>query len=945
MRQVGFALLLAGAVATGLSCGGAKPRIGTAREMQRDAAPPAKKPPQNPVRWLLGGTPLSWDGAVEAGGGTLYTSAVGERALVPRGALPSAVTLSQFYAPGAPAHVGDRFGFVRPSGAVSVTTTPLGPPVMEYAAPQPHGVASAAGRRALVTVASSGSILRSTDLGRTWKPAAKNVVGVPVDIVMNQQGHGLLLTNPQALWVTTDDGATWKQATGPGGAVVRLAVGDGGSLWAGGAPRRGWYRLVGDRLQKEAMRAIAGPAVSLVQYLARDRVVLARLGGHGTVTAAILPLGSRQAPGWQKLEAPGRCSELRVAAFADTSYVGCLRGRRHHFHLTLWSSMGGAQFHQEVADLDVSTRWAARLVAGPGGWLMVAGRVRKKTGDKPVRITKPDLDQDWNALEIGDVLHLVYPEAGDLYYARVTRDKPIPAPVRLGTQGIVSATLADIGGQPRVLADNLGYLALDPSDPGAPPEKISDRVPRGTKELLRHGKRGIAVHASGQVYETADGGLNWTKLDDAPPFPKGDPNAALTDHCNEHGCQIGHRIRLGWRLGAAAPPLKPVSPSAPLPPRSELPIGRLACKVMGPMEPVGRKVDNSSLADSYSIGGAVRWLTWDDDGTAHLVGRLRDGTKLDERLLSPRSKDVEAIRYMRSRVTPEAVIVARETETEIDNPKKPRVSVELGSYELASRAVRRSRLGTVGRFMDGAVVSPQIGWVDGQAWYRPSGSGAPAFVVDAGGQIRRQALPRLNQDSRDIVGSATRPVVWDGDSAEAGTYADRPGRSLADSTGSVEWSPGGPTRLGTWKGAPAIGVDVITAKSKEPVTAAYAVLLRVKPDPLVVGRVTADSLGDVFDRACEPGASGGVVAWLRNVSEVSIGGFDEPLQRNPLPAHILVRFRPGRKPCVSGWASSIPYNKQFVYVPADALGASYVFASDYGDLRVAPMSCTRAAGG
>src|SRR5580692_8549690 len=73
------------------------------------------------------------------------------------------------------------------------------------------------GKASATVVMSDGSLLRTPDNGQSWKPVdvGPKTFGHVTDIDIDHFGNGFMLRVPQRVYVTHDDGATWKPIASP----------------------------------------------------------------------------------------------------------------------------------------------------------------------------------------------------------------------------------------------------------------------------------------------------------------------------------------------------------------------------------------------------------------------------------------------------------------------------------------------------------------------------------------------------------------------------------------------------------------------------------------------------------------------------------------------------------------------------------------------------------
>ena len=718
----------------------------------RTAAP--RRAPSGQVQRLKAHPGKSSD-ALRIGDKILYVSGDGDRVLMPPGD-PQVVPgqRSRFVLPGARCvvHNGDRYGFADESGAIYVTRTPLGPPIARRTSPADPLFVARGGRHAVVGVTRGGTVVRTTDLGRTWTTTAKNALGVPALLAMNHQGQGLLLTEPQAVWATLDDGATWKRVASTGHGVSDVQLGYNGSLWTVpvdlpvGAPTPPLSLFENGVLRDAHHHGIGGPkGFHLGQYLAADRVVLIAQPLHGHVQAALEPLDGSLSPHWQNLPGVKSCDQLRAAAYGATSYVGC----RDDSHFDVWSNRGSGPWKREM-DFDASHVEAFPLIAGPGGWLFAADHIRPKSGAPAVRVE--GAYRDWQSVVVGGVVHLLSQgDVHELYYARATPEQPVFKPVDLGHA--IWASLFVDGTKVKVLEHHDSHIvAIDPLAGKDAPTTVFHALD-GTKLVLMHGKRGIAlVHY--RLAETADGGAHWTKIPTANggaywPHWTNETDcyskAQGPSHCTDRGCQFGQDIRLGWSLGGALPAPKAVAPSSVPPVRKVGPLG-LVCTLHGPTKTIAH--GDSYVESSFAVGGDLRWATAAFGKTVRAVGAFRAGKRFDKLLLghAPPGRTI----MDGSRVTRDALVVALESQVAPDKP----VRADVAAFDFKTRRVMRGRIADAGRFSFQRASHVELGFSGGRAWYRGSGDG-PVFELDRSGRVTRRAAP-------PSLGKYGRLVAFDG---------------------------------------------------------------------------------------------------------------------------------------------------------------------------------------
>ena len=94
-------------------------------------------------------------------------------------------------------------------------------------------------------------------------------------------------------------------------------------------------------------------------------------------------------------------------------------------------------------------------------------------------------------------------------------------------------------------------VALDGTVSISPPES-------GIDHALISGTRALLVGRTGRALETTDGGFEWSDVDLPSEFDVGRElhDDARLQGCTELGCAFAGFVRVGWRTGSAAPPLR-----------------------------------------------------------------------------------------------------------------------------------------------------------------------------------------------------------------------------------------------------------------------------------------------------------------------------------------------------------------------------------------------------
>ena len=209
--------LVLGAIVLG-ACGGEAP-VSKPPTVASVSTPPPATP--SGARWFFP-TPLTGvKDKIDLGDGSmLLVGDQGRREVVKSGN----ATDSQYLIPdslvGAWRADASQFVFMSDSGDAYVSRDPLGQFVIRKGPGTDKVKADhlATGKGSAVTHLSDGRLLRTADNGSTWTPieyTQTKLFGHITHMDMGHDGTGVIIHVPQRVFVTHDDGATWKQATPP----------------------------------------------------------------------------------------------------------------------------------------------------------------------------------------------------------------------------------------------------------------------------------------------------------------------------------------------------------------------------------------------------------------------------------------------------------------------------------------------------------------------------------------------------------------------------------------------------------------------------------------------------------------------------------------------------------------------------------------------------------
>lgn len=280
------------------------------------------------------------------------------------------------------------FAFVGESGTSYESKTPLGAFFRSSAPADPLLRVSAAGH-VIIGVKRDRGLLRSADGAASWQSVGPKGAGF-VDVALAEGGHGLALTAPEALYATSDYGATWTLlSSAPSLGATSFARSIDGAILVVTAlgPRR---YVPGDATPFQALPAQAQEKKNPFGSPSRGPNAGAIAEGRALMLGAqyveVTPPAERSTD-WElhrgpldgKLEARRLpelkgCKAARLAAFDRFMTVACFRGgsegtQRIEFFR---SESRGDDWQREpfVAEGSLAS---FRMAMGAGGSLIVTG--------------------------------------------------------------------------------------------------------------------------------------------------------------------------------------------------------------------------------------------------------------------------------------------------------------------------------------------------------------------------------------------------------------------------------------------------------------------------------------------------------------------------------------------------------------------------------------------
>jgi len=751
----------------------------------------ASKPPPNPgARWFFPSPLTGVKDKIDLGDGSILLIGDQGRREIVKG---ENATDSQYLIPdslvGAWRADPSTFVFMSDGADAYVSHDPLGQFVIRKgpATDKVKVEHLATGKSSAVTLLKDGRMLRTTDNGTTWSPTEytqNKLFGHVVSMDMGHDGSGVIIHVPQRVFVTHDDGATWKPAKAPPLGAGRPTDDVSGGFFVSGYDRH-YSKLQGDALvaTNESPKLLSTLAVTpstpeeeedveTTKFLAGDRVYeftrktdgakkeqvrfrSTRLGDKPGNYATVKELSSRQGYDGQVSAYGQNIVALRTDGDADentpTSTI-------------VTSSDGGATWKEGAKLQGDTTVDRESLAVGPKGWAFVpglcgdfgdthtcsAGKIRVANGQTfdDLLFTQEFRPRRFAFDEAHDKVYVIgLTESGNptVYESPMSSNKftPIAKPIKTSYHE-----------HTRIAVTSDGTLHVFRIDPDKNVLMIERRdvtgkelptmwVPKTVEvdsslsSLAIAGARGVIMNGDASGWETADAGATWTRIA---------ANGASGPECSDGGCIANEAQRLGWDLpnqtgsnaqvvnaSTTAPSEDDAEPDDPredvagAPPRMTI-----ACKAGA----TGTKVPSVPSFDAVNESKDVFWYLHEENAgktTLTIGGKngVRKETLLDTLPAAP--KDVT--RQSSQRALLDGYVAARYS-------KGPQtIDIELAAFSLETGRVTKTTLPKVPSFRVSSYgFTGEIQLVSGGLLYQSTDS-TPAFFIKDGGKIDRLSLP------------------------------------------------------------------------------------------------------------------------------------------------------------------------------------------------------------
>lgn len=501
---------------------------------------------------------------------------------------------------------GAGYVFVGASGVSYEAKSAIGPFFRSSAPLEPLSSVTTSGS-AILGIRRDRGLLRSEDGGATWKPVGPEgpkFVGVALD----DEGRGLALAAPEALYATRDAGQSFARLGLPSvGAFVLERLPDSSF---GLASPLGLYRY---REGAPALESLQNAPVAAAPQLETPRGpnAAALTEGRAAVSAGSyfeVALGEK-AGAWQLVSGPHAgpltlrplpelvgCRALRLAAFERTLAIACFRGGAESASqpIELWSSLdAGRSLRKEGTPLDGNLT-AFRLALGAGGALLASGvcpsynagsgcapqgiarRTLASAGHEGATRTAAELTVAATPTLADSVLALAFSLDGHTAYAVGRRTKGGVLAVFVSRDGGASFEAEDLAlpggeegdGEDRWDGSGVRVEALVPAEDGTVGLSVSRyrsrawlvldeagrvlsiaRPPDARALVGVAGSRALAVSpATNEVWESLDAGATFHGLGRLPiDLCTDEASCDVAVSCTPYGCAVGTDIsRLGW---------------------------------------------------------------------------------------------------------------------------------------------------------------------------------------------------------------------------------------------------------------------------------------------------------------------------------------------------------------------------------------------------------------
>jgi len=748
------------------------------------ATPPAKPPApaeQTHARWLLNEAIGKPTAELDLGDkGVLQVGRGGRRWRVGR---DGAVEASSFLLATDLIDVrrsGDKFLILGVDGTVYVVDDALGPAKSTRPSPSKDATFAAA-HDALLGVDPDGTLHRSTDGGATWK---KSGVGVPkgdtaVSIAADARGEVLLLSHPQRMLVSNDDGATFAPLATPGiGATfVRRDAKD--DLWLRSEMMNKDAKLLGGPLRLEVATTFVEPTAPKTdasikkpkneprkQLVGSRLVTLAEESDATTkrkkIEINVAPLAGGDTPNYVLVGSGSSLTRVHLAGHENIVVAGVYDPDAEPRGIKLFRTTDDGKNWEPVGLIEGSEDVGFRIAAAPGV-IVIGGTcgvappcmpARMKVGTKDWKPLGIPADARFGALAFDAdrdrMFVLTVEDSGTAVYAAKRGDALKKIETNFG-KGTPRAATVDKEGTLRVAFSPPWRIEKIGSDLKVRPASY---LPFEPKAIDLSSERGYAW-TQDHAWETADGGERWASV------PSG-ANGSVA--CASTGCLQGGAVRLGWDLpnpsatliASTATPTtgssgKPVAVPAAGPPLEA------TCKVTGPWKPY---TGDLGITQRGGLDGNVRFVATIFDegfGTIRGVTVARGAAPPTQfNLLGAAPKETASIAVRHSTdMTSRGIVVARYTFS-LTPPKDPApdgarrynpVDTELAWYSSATGKVHKTTLPKVkpfrvGRTSPGALVEI----VEGGLLFLPLSGEAPMYFVNNAGKVQTFPRPPSSDD-------------------------------------------------------------------------------------------------------------------------------------------------------------------------------------------------------
>jgi photosystem II stability/assembly factor-like uncharacterized protein len=785
--------LLVGVLVCSGACGGEATPVTQQPPAIASAKP--QPPPQSGARWYFP-TPASGvnDRNDLGDGSMLLVGDVGRREIVKDGKATDSPLLIPDRLVGSWRADPQQWVFVADNGDAYISREPLGPFTVRKGPGTDklpvHSVGT--GKGSALAMLSDGHVLRTADNGTSWKPldytGGTKLFGHIATWDIDHEGNGVLLHVPQRVFVTHDDGATWKPIAAPALGVAH-AVDDARGSFLVQSYDHHYLKLQGDTLvpttdspQDLSTLAATGPEeptrnVETIHVIAGDKVVeLERLvegSKSNTVRVRATRLGT--VPGTWGPVVPALTSRQALSNLAAAWGPNIVVVRTDDdtdentpTSTVVTSTDGGATWKAGPTLEGDDAMDKESVAVGPRGWTFIPAlcgnfgekqehncnsakiRVAGGTTFEDLLFTNEFRPRRFAFDDAHDKVYVIgLTDAGNptVYESKLSQNKftPIAKPIKTNYHEHVRLTVTADGTLHVFRIDSeksvLTIERRDVSGKELPTLWVPKRVQPDDRlqSLSLVGSRGVIMNGEAFGWETADGGATWTRVA---------ANGTDTPECAEAGCLVGQAQRVGWDLPATAaganaetltattdPPKEdeetpddPRDDVSPAPPRMQI-----TCKASG----AATKVATEPSFESVNETRDVFWYLHEENAgkkTLTIGGRtgIRHETLLDVAPTAP--KDV--VRSTAEKYLSDGYVAVRYSRL----PSQA-VDVELGAFSLETGRVQHVTLPKVPSFRVasyGFTGEAQI--VTGGLLFQ-STDASPAFFIHPDGKIDHMSLP------------------------------------------------------------------------------------------------------------------------------------------------------------------------------------------------------------